>query len=123
MQRALLSIRRRLDRTGIVLSGLCAAHCILGLVAVSVLGAGGGLLLAPEIHELGLALAIVVGIATIGLGVVRHGRLAPLAVGVCGLALMGAALAVGHGVSEGVLTICGVTLVAAAHIRNLRHAS
>lgn len=123
MRRAILSIRDRLDRAGILLSGLCAVHCVLGVVLVSVLGLGGGALLAPAIHEVGLALAILVGIVTLGLGLRRHGRLGPLAMGACGIALMTAALMVGHGVPEAALTIAGVALVAAAHIRNLRHAA
>ncbi len=111
-----------MDRAGILLSGLCAVHCVLGIVLVSVLGFGGELLLAPEIHEVGLGLAILVGLVTLGLGVLRHGQIGPLIVGGCGLGLMGAALAAGHGLPEAILTIAGVALVAAAHIRNLRHA-
>ena len=42
--------------------------------------------------------------------------------GACGIALMAAALLVGHGAREAVLTIAGVGLVATAHIRNLRAA-
>lgn len=123
MRRALLSIRDRLDRAGILLSGLCAVHCVLGIVLVSALGLGGELLLAPAIHEVGLALAILVGLVTLGLGILRHGRLAPLVIGACGIVLMGAALGSSHGISEALLTIAGVALVATAHIRNLRHAS
>ena len=37
-----------------------------------------------------------------------------------GLSFMGGALAVPHGVEEAVLTIIGVTLVAAGHLLNLR---
>ena len=122
MQRAFLSIRDRLDRVGVLLSGLCAVHCLLGLLLVSVLGFGGELFLAPEIHRVGLALAVVVGTVTIGLGVRRHGQLGPLLIGAFGIALMSAALLAGHGAAEVVLTIAGVALVAAAHIRNLRHA-
>lgn len=121
MARVFLSIRDRLDRTGIFLSGLCALHCVLGIVLVSLLGLGGQALLAPQIHEFGLALAVLVGIVTLGLGVRRHGRTGPLIIGACGIALMSAALVVGHGLPEAVLTIAGVALVAAAHIRNLRH--
>ena len=123
MRSAFLSIRDRLDRAGVLLSGLCAVHCVLGIVLVSVLGFGGELLLAPEIHEIGLGLAILVGLITLGLGVLRHGQIGPLIVGGCGIALMASALAVGHGLPEAVLTIAGVALLAAAHIRNLRHAS
>lgn len=123
MRRAILSIRDRLDRAGVLLSGLCAVHCLLGLLLVSVLGIGGELLLTPAIHEIGLALAIMIGILTLGLGMRRHGDYGPLAIGATGIALMTAALATGHGPGEAVLTIAGVALLAFAHIRNLRHAA
>jgi MerC mercury resistance protein len=122
MRNALLPIRLRLDRLGILISGLCAVHCLLGLVLVVLLGLGGGAFLDPAIHRIGLALAVLVGLLTLGLGVVRHGRLAPLAIGGCGLILMSAGLLVDHGTKEALLTIAGVALVALAHIRNLRHA-
>jgi len=123
MRAALLSIRDRLDRVGVLLSGLCALHCLLSVVLVSALGLGGQALLAPEIHQIGLALAIVVGVVTLGIGLRRHGQRAPLAIGACGIALMAAALFAGHGLPEALLTIAGVALVAVAHIRNLRHAA
>ena len=115
-------IRSRLDRFGMALSGLCALHCVAGLVLVTVLGLGGEALLSPAIHEVGLALAVVVGALTLGLGALRHGRTGPLAVGAAGLALMSLALGVPHGPAEAALTIAGVALVAFAHMRNLRHA-
>ena len=123
MRDAILSIRDRLDRVGMMLSGLCAVHCVLGIVLVSFLGLGGGALLSPEIHRVGLVLAILVGIATIGLGALRHGALGPLVLGSAGIALMASAIAVGHGLPEAVLTIAGVALVALAHMWNLRHAA
>jgi hypothetical protein len=123
MRNALLPIRHRLDRLGILISGLCAVHCLLGLVLVALLGFGGGAFLDPAIHRIGLALAVLVGLMTLGLGVLRHGQLAPLAIGGCGLILMSAGLLVDHGSSEAILTIAGVALVALAHIRNLRHAA
>jgi len=121
MHAALLPIRQRLDRVGIMLSGLCAVHCLLGIVLVSVLGLGGETLLSPSIHRYGLALAVLVGIVTLGMGVLRHGRVAPLVIGGCGIALMTAGILVRHGPIEALLTIAGVALVATAHIRNLRH--
>ncbi|MFA7602256.1 MAG: MerC domain-containing protein [Novosphingobium sp.] len=123
MTRVILSIRDRLDRVGVLLSGLCALHCLLGLLLVSVLGLGGQMLLAPEIHEIGLALAVLVGAVTLGLGVMRHGQTGPLLIGTGGIVLMASALVVGHGPGEAALTIAGVALVAIAHIRNLRHAA
>ncbi len=114
------SLRRRLDRFGMVLSGLCAVHCVASLVLVSLLGLGGGLFASPIIHRVGIALAVAIGAVTIGLGALRHGHAAPLVIGGAGLCLMAAALFVEHGVGEAVLTICGVALVALAHVRNIR---
>lgn len=120
MRSTLLSIRDRLDHAGVLVSGLCVVHCVAGIVLVTVLGLGGGVLLAPEIHRVGLAVAVAVGGFALILGMLRHGRVGPLIAGGCGLALMAGALFVGHGVREAVLTIAGVSLLAAAHIRNLR---
>jgi hypothetical protein len=116
----MITIRDQLDRTGIALSGLCAVHCLLSIVLVSVLGLGGHVLLNPWIHQVGLALAIVVGLFTLAIGAVRHNRFDNLGFGALGLGLMGGALVVGHGPAEAVLTVAGVTLVAFAHFRNLR---
>lgn len=120
MRDALLSIRGRLDRFGVLLSGLCALHCLAGLLLVAGLGLGGQFLFAPVIHRVGLALAIAVGAATLVIGVVRHRDPRPLQVGGLGLALMALALFVGHGMEEALLTIAGVALLAWAHWRNLR---
>lgn len=110
----------RMDRAGILLSGLCAVHCVTGLVLIGLLGIGGGVLLDPAIHRIGLSLAVGIGALSLGIGVLRHRRPAPLVIGVIGLALMAFALTAPHGASEAVLTIAGVTLVAFAHVMNLR---
>jgi hypothetical protein len=120
MRDAMLTIRNRLDRVGVLLSGLCALHCLAGLLLVAGLGLGGEFLLAPVIHRVGLALAIVVGAATLVIGVARHRDPLPLQVGAAGIGLMIAALIVGHGTPEAVLTMAGVALLAWAHLRNLR---
>lgn len=119
----LVSIRPRLDRLGILLSGLCAVHCLAGIALVSFFGIGSvatETLFAPDIHRVGLALAILVAAATLGLAAVRHGRRMPLAIGTCGIAVMSAGLFVAHGPAEAGLTLIGVALVAFAHIWNLR---
>ena len=113
-------IRGRLDRLGVVLSGLCAVHCVLGIVIVAGLGLGGGMLLDPAIHRIGLVMATVIAGAAIGLGAIQHRRPLPFVVAMTGLSFMGGALAVEHGVEEAVLTVIGVTLVAAGHLLNLR---
>jgi hypothetical protein len=122
MRATLASIRESLDRTGILLSALCVVHCVAGIFLVSMLGLGGGALLEPRIHEIGLAVAIGIAVVTLGIGVLRHGALAPLAIGAAGIALMAGGLVVQHGLGEALLTVSGVSLVAFAHIRNLRRA-
>lgn len=120
MRDAILTLRARLDRVGVLLSGLCMVHCLAGLFLIGVLGIGGGELLNPAIHRIGLALAVVVGALTIGLSAIRHGHRLPLMVGTAGLVLMASAVAVGHGSAEAVLTIMGVLMVATAHVINMR---
>ncbi len=105
-----------------LLSGLCALHCVSGVVLVLLLGVGGGILLDPMIHRVGLALATLLVAVAIGLGALRHRRAAPFVIAMTGLSFMGGALAVPHGMHEAVLTIIGVGLVALAHIFNLRGA-
>lgn len=114
------TIRGRLDRAGMVLSSLCAVHCVLGIVIVAGLGLGGGILLDPAIHRWGLLLATVIAGVAIGIGALQHRRAAPFVVAMMGLSFMGGGLAVDHGIEEAVLTIIGVTLVAAGHVLNLR---
>ncbi|MBS0482685.1 MAG: MerC domain-containing protein [Proteobacteria bacterium] len=121
MRAAMFSIRDRLDRIGVLLSGLCAVHCLASLVLVAGLGLGGEYLLNPAIHQVGLALAAAVGAATLVMGVIRHRDPLPLHAGAAGIALMTVALFTGHGRAEAVLTICGVALLAFAHFRNLRY--
>jgi len=115
-------IRGRLDRVGVLLSCLCLVHCVTGLVLVAGFGLGATFLLDPAIHRGGLLLATIVAGVAIGLGAMRHRRAAPFVVAMTGLSFMGGALAVDHGAPEAVLTMIGVTLVAAGHILNLRRA-
>lgn len=115
-------MRGRLDRLGVLLSVLCALHCVAGIVLVALLGLGGGLLLDPAIHRVGLVIATVIAAVAIGAGALGHRRRAPFVVAVIGLAFMAGALAVGHGPDEMVLTVIGVALVALGHVLNLRPA-
>jgi hypothetical protein len=115
-------IRNRLDRFGVLLSCLCVIHCVLGLVLVAGLGLGASFLFDPAIHRVGLLLATIIAGVAIGMGALRHRRAAPFVVAMTGLSFMGGALAVGHGAEEAVLTVIGVSLVAAGHVLNLRKA-
>jgi len=113
-------IRNRLDRLGMLLSGLCAIHCVVSIVIVAGLGLGGSVLLDPAIHRVGLLLATIIAAVAIGAGALRHRRALPFVVAMTGLSFMGGALAVDHGIEEAVLTIIGVTLVSIGHVLNLR---
>jgi hypothetical protein len=118
-------IRDRLDRMGMVLSCLCAVHCVTTVVIVAALGVGGGFLMNPAIHRVGLALAMLIAGVAIGMGALRHRRRAPFVVAMMGLSFMGGGLAVPHGLEEAVLTIIGVSLLSLGHVlnvRGLRHA-
>lgn len=114
------SIRRRFDRTGILLAGLCALHCLATILLVSALGVGSHFLLEPAIHRIGLVLALFVAAVAIGWGAIRHRQAAPFLTALAGLGFMAAALIIPHGSGEAALTIIGVTLVAFGHLLNLR---
>jgi MerC mercury resistance protein len=119
------TLRRRLDQLGIGLAGICALHCLLTLAVISVLGLGGlggHFLLDESIHRIGLVLALGVGGAAIGWGLLRHRRMLPFAVAIAGIALMAGALAIPHGANEFLLTLGGVALVSMGHWLNLRAA-
>ena len=116
-----ISIRRYLDRTGIIISGLCVVHCLATILVVSALGIGGQFLFSPDIHRFGLVIALIIAAVAIGWGALKHRRAAPFVTAMTGLTFMGGALAVPHGAQEAVLTIIGVALVSLGHILNLRN--
>lgn len=120
MPGAPISIRYRLDRFGVVLSALCALHCVASVVLLAGLGFSAQFLLAPEIHSVGLVVAMFIAAVTIGYGALQHRRPVPFVTAMTGLTFMGGALGTGHGAEEAVLTVIGVTLVATAHLLNQR---
>ena len=109
-----------MDRVAIALSGLCLVHCLASAIFVAMLASAGGLLLDPIVHEIGLMLAIGLGIVTLGRGIVDHGFMMPSAVGGLGLGVMAGSLGL-HGDSMGTLyTILGVAILALGHDLNRR---
>lgn len=108
------------DRVAIALSGLCLAHCLASAVLVAVLASAGGLLLNPLIHEIGLLLAIGLGVVALGRGIIEHGFMMPSAIGGLGLGVMAGALTLPHGTGEAVYTIVGVAILALGHDLNRR---
>lgn len=108
------------DRVAIGLSGLCLVHCLASAVLVAVLASAGGLLLDPIIHELGLLLAIGLGVIALGRGILEHGFMMPSAVGGLGLGVMAGALTMPHGPAEVAYTVLGVAILALGHDLNRR---
>src|SRR4051812_50021932 len=76
------------DRLAIGLSGLCLIHCVASAIFVALLATAGGFLLNPMIHEVGLTLAIGIGVAALGRGVLDHGFMMPSSIGGLGLGVM-----------------------------------
>jgi MerC mercury resistance protein len=110
----------KLDRWAIALSGLCLAHCLATAVFVALLASAGGVLVNPHIHEVGLAIAILLGAIALGQGVIRHGYVMPVWVGSLGLGVMAGAMTLPHDGGEVVYTIVGVLILALGHDLNRR---
>jgi MerC mercury resistance protein len=109
-----------LDRWAIGLSGLCLAHCVASAVALTFLASFGGALLHPAFHEVGLALAMLLGAIALGRGVMEHGYSMPAYVGSLGLGVMAGAMTFPHDGSEAVFSVLGVLIVALGHDLNRR---
>ena len=109
-----------MDRVAIALSGLCLVHCLASAIFVAMLASAGGLLLDPIVHEVGLMLAIGLGVVTLGRGIVDHGFMMPSAVGGLGLGVMSGSLMIEHGASSTIYTILGVSILALGHDLNRR---
>lgn len=111
-----------LDFSAIGVSGLCLVHClasgafVVGLSAVS--------LTAPASHEFHLytlTIAAVLAAWALGRGWLRLRRIAPVALGGLGIALMAVGVHPAMiGWPEVALTVAGVTVLAGAHVLNWR---
>jgi hypothetical protein len=109
-----------LDRVAIALSGLCVVHCLASAVFVAMVASAGGLLLHPMIHEVGMTLALGLGVIALGRGVLEHGFMMPAAVGGLGLGVMAGALMLPHESGEAMYSIIGVLILALGHDLNRR---
>ena len=109
-----------IDRLAIGLSGLCLVHCVASAVLVLVLASAGGALLDPRIHEIGLVLAIMLGVVGLGRGIREHGFMLPAAIGALGLGTMAGSLTLHHGTEEVLYSVFGVLLLALGHDLNRR---
>jgi len=109
-----------MDRLAIAVSGLCVVHCLASAVLVTLLASAGGLLVTPAIHEVGLTMAIMLGIVALGRGVMEHDFMMPSAVGSLGLGVMAGAMTMEHGLAETAYTVVGVLILALGHDLNRR---
>jgi NO-binding membrane sensor protein with MHYT domain len=112
------------DRIAVLISGLCLVHCISTMVFVALLSSVGGMFLNPLIHEIGIGIAIALGMFTLGRGVIDHGYIMPAAIGGLGLGMMMGAITLGHdgnhGGAEVLYTMLGVGVLALGHDLNYR---
>lgn len=111
-----------IDRLGIALSGFCLVHCLASAVLVAMLASAGGILLDPAIHEVGMMLALALGMLALGRGVIEHGFMMPAAVGGLGLGVMAGALMLPHGGGGTLYSVLGVLILALGHDLNRRAA-
>ena len=109
-----------MDRVAIALSGLCLVHCLASAIFLAMLASAGGLLLDPIIHEIGLMMAICLGVVALGRGIVDHGFMMPSAVGGLGLGVMSGSLMLEHGGFSTVYSVLGVCILALGHDLNRR---
>lgn len=110
----------RVDRIAIALSGLCVAHCFATAVILGLLASAGGIFESPIFHEVGLAIAILLGAVALGHGALVHGFMMPAAIGSLGLGVMAGALTMDHGWQESLYTLAGVGILALGHDLNHR---
>jgi MerC mercury resistance protein len=112
-----------LDRVAIGVSGLCLVHCVASAVLVAMLASAGGMLLDPRIHEVGMMIALMLGVAGLGRGIALHGFMLPASIGGLGLGMMAGALTLEHGGISTIYSIAGVLLLALGHDLNRRAAA
>jgi len=111
-----------IDRLAIGMSGLCLVHCVASAVLLTVLASAGGLLVDPVFHEVGMVIALLLGVAGLGRGVLIHGFMLPAAIGSLGLGMMAGTLTLAHGGIEVAYSIAGVLILALGHDLNRRAA-
>lgn len=109
-----------LDKSAMTLSGLCLIHCLAGSLLLTMFAASSGVL-GHNVHVVGLLLALPLAAIALWRGVRVHGRIGVAVLGALGIALMAVSLLIGHGgAGEVLVSIVGVSLLAAAHLWNLR---
>ncbi len=111
-----------LDKSAMTLSGLCIVHCLGGALLATFVAASSGWL-GHYVHLVGLALALPLAGFALLRGVRLHGRIGVALLGAAGIMLMAVSIFVAHGsVLEIGLSVLGVSLLAGAHLWNMRAA-
>lgn len=112
-----------MDQLGLLLSASCLLHCLalpVALVAAPALALWLGET-ETTVHWVLFAIAAVVSGGALYLGYRRHGGALVVVVGTVGLAVMAVAAAHLFGTTlEATLTLVGASIVALAHVVNLR---
>lgn len=109
-----------LDRAAIALSGICLVHCLAGALLLASLSVAGGWL-SHDVHAIGLAFALPLAAVALWRGMRLHGRWAIALLGAAGIGLMAGSLLAGHAQRyELMLSIAGVSVLAIAHLWNMR---
>ena len=109
-----------IDRLAIGVSGFCLVHCIASAVLIAMLASAGGVLLDPIFHEVGMMIALMLGVTGLGRGILDHGFMLPAAIGSLGLGMMAGALTLEHGGVTTIYSVAGVLILALGHDLNRR---
>ena len=114
-----------MDKLAKSLSFLCVAHCLLLPFAVVVLPILGASFLEGEaFHFWLLFLVIPTSVYSLWLGCQKHGRLEIFTIGLLGLFLLSLIVLLGVDALgetlERLSTVAGATIIAMAHLRNMR---
>ncbi|MGZ8337454.1 MAG: MerC domain-containing protein, partial [Allosphingosinicella sp.] len=72
------------------------------------------------VHEVGMMLALVLGVTGLGRGIVQHGFMLPAAIGSLGLGIMAGSLTLDHTGFTTVYSVVGVLTLALGHDLNRR---
>lgn len=118
------------DRWGILLSSLCAIHCLITPVLLLALPVLGGYFHNPLVHIIMALFVVPVGLFAFWSGYKHHKKVSLFVMGIVGLSLVGGA-PLAHDffhelmhdfefLSEEVMTILGSVILICAHLLNRR---
>ena len=115
------------DKAGVLLSLLCAVHCIgVSLLALvfPLLGTPSG---NSHFHEFLALILLCIAVLALGRGYLRHRRLLVIVLGSAGMSILFLGVFIGHETGsvlfESLVTVPGSILLVSAHLYNLKHLS